>query len=513
MVNDNTGQPGENSGRPSNKPGEIGATEAFWAFFSSMKTAIVLLLVLAAASIAGTVIPQNEPPEFYINKFGAQKYALMQRLALTDVYHSTWFSVLLLLVGINLAVCSLNRFGMAWRRTFKPEVGSTPQTIKAMGRWEKLACRCGPQDAASKAGHTLKSRGYRVSRADSGGSISLHAVKGRIGIWGPYLVHLSILVVFAGAIYGSSFGFHGFTAITEGEDTSTCVLEQGHQTKDLGFAVRLHNFTIQYKTRRSAEGRLTRAVTGYKSDLEIIDGGKSVLRREIDVNNPLSYKGVSFFQSSYGLDSLILTVTGPDGETVRESFRISTQNRPGMPAYGVPMSDDNPREIHIGGRTIGVFVHNLAPDYVGGDQINASNLPVNVAAQVMINDDLPNKRGMQGWSRPAWVARGGRVTHNGFTVGLQDCLAYTGLQVSRNPGLPVIYTGFGLMLLGIAAAFYVNHRTVRVFVSESAEGSEVFFGASSRADMSVFDGDLARLREELSGQAAHRPEVTAGGVL
>ncbi len=498
-MNEDSSRPGDNVEQTSKQPKEVSAAEAFWAFFSSMKTAIVLLLVLAAASMAGTLIPQNEPPEFYLNKFGAQKYALMQRLSLTDVYHSTWFSVLLLLIGINLAVCSLNRFGMAWRRTFRPGVGTEVGTVRAMGRSENLRCESGAPDTASKAAEFLKSRGYRVLSSQSGASVSLYASKGRLGIWGPYLVHLSILVVFAGAIYGGAFGFRGFTTITEGEDVGSCILEQGHEARNLGFKVKLHKFTIEYKTKRAGQGGIVRAVTGYKSDLEIIDGGKPVMRRQIDVNNPITYRGVSFFQSSYGLDSLILAITGPDGSTVRESFKITNRDRPGLTSYGVPMSHDNPREIRISGRTIGVFVHNLAPDYVGGEQINASNLPINLAAQVMINDDLANQPGMQGWSHPEWIVRGRQLNYKGFKVSLDRYRAFTGLQVSQNPGLAVIYTGFGLMLLGVAMAFYVNHRVVRVVVMDSPEGSDVTIGGSTRADSYVLERDIARLREVLAG--------------
>ena len=111
------------------KQKDIGAMEALWSLFSSMKTAIVLLLGLAAVSIFGTVIE---------DKHGI------------TIYHSSWFSVLLVLVGINLAVCSINRFGIAWRKTVKPCIETDSAQVAAMNISETVSSSDSVESATQK---------------------------------------------------------------------------------------------------------------------------------------------------------------------------------------------------------------------------------------------------------------------------------------------------------------------------------------------------------------------------
>jgi cytochrome c biogenesis protein len=89
-----------------------------WKFFCSVKLTIVLLLSLAATSVIGTLIPQNEPPEAYFQAFGAFRYQLMNVLGLFDMYHAWWFQGLLLLLTINIVVCSIDRLQSTWKLIF-----------------------------------------------------------------------------------------------------------------------------------------------------------------------------------------------------------------------------------------------------------------------------------------------------------------------------------------------------------------------------------------------------------
>jgi cytochrome c biogenesis protein len=87
--------------------------------------------------------------------------------------------------------------------------------------------------------------------------------------------------------------------------------------------------------------------------------------------------------------------------------------------------------------------------------------------------------------------------YKGFTVTLERFVSYTYLQVSRNPGLPVIYAGFALMVLGVFMSFYVTHKIIRVNIAQSDDGVSVTMGASSRAEPAVFEKDFKRLRDAL----------------
>ena len=81
-----------------------------WKFFTSIKLTVVLLISLAATSIVGTLIPQNENPAAYIQAFGEFAFQLFSLLGLFDMYHSWWFQTLILLLTANIVVCSIDRF-------------------------------------------------------------------------------------------------------------------------------------------------------------------------------------------------------------------------------------------------------------------------------------------------------------------------------------------------------------------------------------------------------------------
>jgi len=447
---------------------EIGALEAFWSLFSSMKTAIALLLALAVASIAGTILEDKKG---------------------ISIYSSTWFSLILVLVGVNLAVCSINRFGIAWRRTFRPKVESTPESVAGMMRSESVTCGGSLESVTDQVIRALRSRSYRLIRQSKDAAVSIYAAKGRASIWGPYLTHLSILVIFAGAIYGSMVGSEGNVIIAEGERVSEYSSNDNSESSvPFGFEVALHSFTIKNDESHN--------VMGYESDLEIFDGGRSVARKVIDVNHPLSYNGVSLYQSGYGLAGLVVKVVAPDGETVDLPYNIGEEQGEGGPVYAI--SDEPWKQFSLGGKALILFVHNLVPDYIGGEMVNGSPLPLNPGVNLVISDQLSNLKAKGAWTRLGWLTTyTPPVTYKGFTVTLDRVRNYTSLSVSRNPGLPVVYLGFALMVLGVFMSFYVTFKVVRVNIAQPGDGVKVIIGGTTRSTAAVFDKDFKRLRDTL----------------
>lgn len=466
---------------------QAGLTQALWVFFSEMKTAIVLLLLLAVVSILGTVIRQGATPEEYVHLYGPRVSTIIAYLGFSSVYSSTLFKLLLALAGANLTVCSINRFGSTWKRTFKQQVSVDARQISKMPRAETLSFGGTVEDAAAKAAAALRSRSYHVVERRGADGMALLATRGRLSLWGPYLTHLSILVIFLGAILGNALGFGGYTTITEGASTST-YFSDTNQAANLGFRVALKKFAIGHDIKHNP--------TSYRSDLLVYEGDRLALRKTVDVNHPLTYKGVSFFQSDYGLKGMVVKITAPSGETAKLSFNLSTENGPHGKAYSV--SGEPFKQVRLGNKTLTVFVHNLLPDYTPKSGASVSFLPINPAARIMVNDRLPGYKGLDAWSNIGWLDARGAARYKGYTLTLDDVVDYTGLQVSRNPGLPIIYVGFGLLLAGVFLSFYVLHRIVRLNVAQHGSGARVVIGATSREDPSVFDADMQRLRSALA---------------
>lgn len=461
----------------SRQNGEPGLIRALWVFFGSMKTAILLLLILAVASIIGTVVPQGGAPEQYLQQYGPAKAAVIIGLSLHDVFHSAWYSALLTFISINLLVCNVNRFKVSWERFFRPTVTATVAQIENMQMSERVVFRGPADDARDRSASVLQSSGYSVRSAGD----CVHGAKGRIAIWGPYLTHLSLLVIFAGYMLGNRLGFDGYAFIPEGSQVSAFFPKDSQEVRQLCFDVKLIDFEIELENGRSP--------SAYRSRLQIYENGTRVAEKTIDVNHPLTYRGITFYQSDFGVDRLVLKVTRPDGTSDRITVRMETASGPHGKQF-VP--ELVPVAFMTGGEKWSFFVHDFAPDYVGPPRISASSLPVNPAAQVYVNENFEENRG--GWKEIGWISNDESGQYKGHRIELERVVDYTGLQVASNPMLPIVYAGFGLILLGITVSFYVRRRVIRVLVSS---GLTVHIGGSSHTGSVALERDIARLKDAL----------------
>jgi len=466
---------------------QVSLTKALWSFFSDMKTAIVLLFILALISILGTVISQNASPQEYLALYGKHKYDIIQLFRLTDVYNSWYYKLVLELVGINLCVCSINRFRVTWQRAFQPNVRIGADRIEKMQRSETTKCTGTLSEAANKVTAALHARHYRVTEDIGSDDIVMFAAKGRFSLWGPYMTHLSLLIIFIGAIFGNRMGFNGYTAIQEGGYTTTYATQSSNTEKNLGFRLGLRKFDIGHDIQGNP--------TAYRSDLQVYEADNLITEKVIDVNHPLTYKGISFYQSDYGLSGLKVKITEPNGHTTNVDFDVETGSGPFGKTFTV--SGESFKQISISGKPLTIFVHDLVADYTPGSDVSQSDLPINPAAKIMVNDRLPAYKGLDAWSKLGWLEVGKSGQFKGLTVTLDGVVNYTELQVARNPGLPVVYIGFALLLAGVFLSFYVPYRTMRIKLFVSGSDVTVVTGASSRDDNSVFDPDFKRIRDAL----------------
>lgn len=472
---------------PGNEQKEIGALKALWDLFSSMKTAIVLLLLLAAVSM------------------GITFYTMRGRDA-TPYYHSVWYSLLLILIGINLTVCSINRFGMAWRRTYAPSIEVNPTQLKKAATSFSAKAAGTPEELAEKAAAVLRKCAYVVTKGTKDGAVMLHASKGRFSIWGPYLTHLSLLVIFLGAIYGGLVGYEGYITIHEGERTNQYQLTKTDKLANLNFDLGLDSFNMPYETKieidpRTKQEFITHALTSYQSNVKVYEGSdKPVFEKSIEMNRPLSYKGISFFQTSYGIDSVELKITAPNGESAETSFPIITEqgqrfdfarNETGLAIL----------KPEMGGSTLWILGTDFIPDYIpeNGEHQFISGAPVNPAISLRVTQPESDPSMAHGsWELSELLQIGQDFKYKGFTITFTGVRKNTVLSVSRNPGLPIIYFGFGLLLLGVFTAFYLSHKVLRVHIAPAGKQAIVVAGVISRADPAIFVKDMARLKDAIS---------------
>ncbi len=261
---------------------------------SSMSLAIALLVVLALASMIGTILKQNQMQADYLTQFGPLWYSEFRVLGLFDMYHTGWFKGLLAFLMLSLLVCLWRHTPRMIRemRTRKVIIADKSlQQFHHLHHWTLNNTNPALALAAIKSGL----RGWEQKTAEDDGKTYVRSDKGRWSKWGYILVHSAILVILVGGWIGAHYGFRGTMNVVEGGEDDTISFVQGTGAGHLRmpFYIRCDNFFIDFYP--------TGMPKAFRSTLSIIDHGKVVVdHKSIIVNEPLIYKGVHIFQASFG---------------------------------------------------------------------------------------------------------------------------------------------------------------------------------------------------------------------
>jgi len=447
---------------------EEGFLDILFNLFRSLKLTIGLLILLAVLSIIGTIIKQNAPSSEYIQRYGADLYNVLNFFSLFDMYHSWWFSAILILLVINLIACSMRRIPAILRQVFRsPETKALEDSmVRALPYVEKVRT-----SAPSKREEDIQSYLKRwlggPDRIETESSITFYCEKGRFSRLGFPITHLSILIILIGGLLGSLYGFKGFVNILEGETVDRVYLRVKDEeiTKALDFKVRCDDFSLTYY---DLPGREEKHVKEYTSILTILDNGQEVLKQTIQVNHPLRYKGLAFYQSSYGaIHDVSLGVQRKDK---KEKMVLKVMEGETAP---IPNSNTVIRILRYAHQ-----VHNFGE-----------------GVQVVLFK--PNQE-----PRPFWLVknfpqldqqRGDEffLTFEGFTE-----KEYTGLQVTRDPGVWIVWVGSGLMILGLIISFFFSHQRVWAKLPKSSEG-EIILAGSTNKNKVAFEKAFGQWVEEI----------------
>ncbi len=424
-----------------NKKGSLGSGVA--AFFSSLKLTIFLLITLALVSIIGTVIPQNMLRDDYLKVYKESTYATLKAVGFLDMYHSWWFVLILALLTINLIACSWKHFPRTWRFFSHPtrlldktlEKASVPALV-----WRR-SWKVMPDDPANLLPRLegLWSGNWQWSKKEGVNGSEFHYVaeKGRWSRLGVYFVHLSILVIFAGGIIGSLFGIKGFANIPEGEKVTSFYTYGDQRTLvELGFSVECRDFAVEFYESGGPKE--------YSSDLIIYDNGKPVKEKIIEVNHPISYKGFTFYQSSYGSYGGIVDL--------ELNFRDT--------GLVLPLKLEVGRPLRLPENWGWIEVLKFEENYM------------RMGPSVMVLRD-PGKgvKPYQFWvflRFPKFGEENGKTSEFCTFKNIEQ-LFYTGLQVNKDPGVWVVWIGCIMMILGLYIAFFMSHRRLWLRLAYDAD--------------------------------------------
>ena len=423
---------------------------------TDLRLAIALLLTIAIFSITGTVIEQGQSLAFYQENypetpalFGFLTWKLLLIVGLDHVYRTWWFLALLILFGASLTACTFTRQFPALSAARRWKFYTQPR------QFQKLALSAEfPKKTLEQLKPFLSEKRYQLFQEGS----ALYARKGLVGKMGPILVHASMLIILLGAILGSMMGFSAQEMAPSGETFRIAnIFNAGPWAAaqiPQDWSVRVNRFWIDY----TPEG----GIDQFYSDLSVLDqAGKEVKQKTIWVNQPLRYQGVTLYQADWAIAAV--------------RVRINQS-----PVLQLPMAL---LDTQGGGRFWGTWAP-TKPDFSDGVSLIAQDLQ----GTLLVYDNSGNL---------VSTVRAGMATEvNGVTLAVDQVIGSTGLQIKADPGIPIVYLGFGLLMLGVLMS-YVSHSQVWAL---EIEGQLYVGGRTNRAQV-TFEQELIGVLDQLESSS------------
>jgi cytochrome c biogenesis protein len=451
--------------------------DRIWDFFVSLKLGIATLILLSITSIVGTVLKQGQSKGEYVQENFARMfpdgfppkmtqldydklregfestYRFFDSMYFFDMYHSWWFLGLLGLFAMNLICCSINRLPRVLKIVREPELKPAEKFYKTLANRDELLVSGTMAEVEAKVGGFVTSEFTKPSRTEEGEKVHLFAQKAPYARFGVYVTHLSILVILLGAMLGIKFGYKGFVWITEGGSINQVTSREGQGVIPLGFTVQCDQFELEYYEASSMPKE-------YRSDLVVFENGQEILKKRIVVNDPLTYNGITFYQSSYrpvGGGVYRLSVTPRGGSSFEVEAKEGAHiDLPNGGSFAVSAYEDNLRNFGPG-----LTMHVNSPDGKHGNPFPIYQYHPGADAQI-------------------------RKGEFSFDLIGADLAYATGLQVAKDPGVEVVWVGCTLMIFGTMIAFFLSHRRIWVTLVPEGRKVKVLYGGNAHRNQPGF---------------------------
>jgi len=440
-----------------------------WSFFSSVRLTLLLLILIALAAILGTVIPQQDAAGDAVQKLPPALAGVLKVLQLHDLYRSPWFLLLMALLTVNLVVCSLNRLPASLRLYRRQPEPDRPGLYEDLPPGQVLAAEGTVEDEAARMEQVLKKALGSVERKGTDQATWLSGHKGAWSYFGVYVIHAGVLVIILGAVIGSLLGFDGDVNIPEGGSADRIQLRGGKGVMQLGFDVKCDDFDVEFYD--SGMPKL------YRSDLSFLKGGEIRAKGVLMVNHPIEFEGIRFYQSSYGSipGEVVLKITKkgkPVVKRARQGERFAIDE--GIAQVEILRIEGNLMRmgpavkvgITAGDRAVSFWVFKFI------DAIEEQNPG--------ITKQVPQFNA--GLYKPFLFELDGIETS-----------FYTGLKVTRDPGVPVVGAGAFLLVAGFLLTFFTSHRQVFVRVDRKHGKTRVCIAGRCNRDPVKLDREIERI--------------------
>ena len=438
-------------------------------FLGSMRFALILLGILAAACALGSFITQGQTREWYEAAYSERMAAAILALHLDDVFHSGWFLGITLFLCLNLLLCSLVRFGSVVLR-FKRE----KDPLHFIGGKGKVSGYVSDTEAVDRI---FSGMGFRHVSEGTAGCLNpaaeeseeasgreednaerhwKFASKNRWGIWGSWITHLGIMVLIA------SFGLG---QMQKKEYTVYGVPGQSAQIGDTSYVLTIDDFKIDL--------REDDTVAQYTADITVRDVSAGESRSAcISVNHPASMFGMKFYQNSTGWAAKASVYK--DGEEIQSEVicageYLEVKDKPGLVIMLSAIYPDFYMDA-AGPASRSSAMNN--PGYL----YRAYYMDQVIGMNVLTGTDV--------------------ITIDEYTVAFTDPQSYTLIQIRRDPFTAGALAGGLVIIAGLFLSFYL--QTARLWALGQDDGTWMVTGSSRSG--SLFDDRLKAMIEKAESE-------------
>ncbi|GAB3401995.1 cytochrome c biogenesis protein ResB [Schumannella luteola] len=506
----------------------------FWRQLTSMRTALVLLLLLALAAVPGSLVPQNSADPNGVIQYKTQNpeaFKILDALQVFDTYTSFWFSAIYLLLFVSLIGCIIPRttHHLKALRTKPP---TTPARLSRLAAHLQTTADATPETAIDEAAKLLKRQGYRVERYDRRGRVSVSAERGYLRETGNLIFHTGLLLILLLVAVGGGFIYTGEKLLVQGQSFTNTL--SSYDTWSPGrffdesqlnpYSLRLDGFDDKYSVDKLTGVSHPEDYTA-KVSTRSLDG--TWTKQEIKVNEPLAVGGTQVYLLGNGY-APVLKVTDADGNVVFDDavpFRSQDTNLTGLGVLKVPdglkkqagfigFFYPTPLETKTGGFqsvypgtssaslvSLQMYVGDLGLDT--GAPVNAYDLDLDKLTQVAGRDSDTDTLQMRLGEKATLPEGLGTIEFTGIK-------RYIGVSIHHDPVQGFVLALAVISILGLLISLFIPRR--RVWVAATADeggGAVLEYAALARGDDPRLDDAVLEIEKQLAKRLRARAREAA----
>jgi cytochrome c biogenesis protein len=460
---------------------------------SGVRFGVVLLVLLAAACMVGMLVMQVNVEGFekYYAALTPSQQLLYGKLGFFDIYHTWYFNTLLLVLSLNIILSSIDNLPKAWTYVSRKKLDASAHWLSGQEQHALLTLEAENAGAvAEQVGKAARAVNLKARVSEKDGAVLVFAERGAWNRLGAYAVHVALLTIFVGGFLTARLGHTGQMFLRPGE-TSSEITEQvfGDSGKpseirlDLPFRVECTD--IQQKLLKR-QGDITPMNTlDWLTRIRIKDPERGETEALVQMNRPYDYRGYRFFQASFT----------PEGKARQITLSVTPER--GGEAQEVTIRRGGAATLVDGTR---VEFSDFFPDFVleGGRPATQSPDYNNPAAVLRVYNAAGQFE--KAYAFRQGVAEGAPMAGRavaGYKFQLTDFERVGDahiLSVQRDPGATVVYAGFVLLTLTLAAVFLFAHQRVWARVEPRGAGTfEVIIGGNTNRNKLGFEDRFRKL--------------------